>query len=345
MTVISGQFSAVGDNTGAKLMSEKFFAWLLAIVLLSTVFPAAAQQPKVPRIGFLVAGPASAVSARVEAFRQGLRERGYVEGKNIAIEYRYGEGKLERLAELAAELVQLKVNVIVTAGSQATRPAKEATHTIPIVMANDNDPVGSGFIASLAKPGGNVTGLANLTTELSGKQVELLREIRPKLSQLVVLRDLTEPGNPQAVRETDLAAQAYRLQRQYLDVRVPTDIEPALLAANKKSAEALLVLPSAVFNSHRKQIVDLALKNRWPGMYPRAEYVEEGGLMTYGSSTTDLFRRAAIFVDKILKGTKPADIPVEQPVKFDLVLNLKTAKQIGLTIPPNVLARADKVIR
>ena len=326
-------------------MIKRFSIWLLVTGLLTTAAPVNAQQPKLIRIGILVAGPASAVSTRVEAFRRGLRERGYVEGKNIAIEYRYGEGKPERMAELAAELVRLKVNVIVTAGSQATRPAKEATHTIPIVMANDNDPVGSGFIASLAKPGGNVTGLANLTTELSGKQVELLKEIRPKLSQLAVLRDLTEPGNPQAVRETDLAAQAYRLERQYLDVRVPPDIEPALLAASKKNTEALLVLPSAVFNQYRKQIVDLALNNRWPGMYPRAEYVEEGGLMTYGSSTTDLFRRAAIFVDKILKGTKPGDIPVEQPIKFDLVLSLKTAKRIGLTIPPNVLARADRVIR
>jgi putative ABC transport system substrate-binding protein len=326
-------------------MIKRFSIWLLVTGLLTTAAPVNAQQPKLIRIGILVAGPASAVSTRVEAFRRGLRERGYVEGKNIAIEYRYGEGKPERMSELAAELVRLKVNVIVTAGSQATRPAKEATHTIPIVMANDNDPVGSSFIASLAKPGGNVTGLANLTTELSGKQVELLKEIRPKLSQLAVLRDLTEPGNPQAVRETDLAAQAYRLERQYLDVRVPPDIEPALLAASKKSTEALLVLPSAVFNQYRKQIVDLALNNRWPGMYPRAEYVEEGGLMTYGSSTTDLFRRAAIFVDKILKGAKPGDIPVEQPIKFDLVLNLKTAKQIGLTIPPNVLARADKVIK
>jgi putative tryptophan/tyrosine transport system substrate-binding protein len=326
-------------------MIKRVSIWLLVTGLLTTVAPVNAQQPKLIRIGILVAGPASAVSTRVEAFRRGLRERGYVEGKNIAIEYRYGEGKPERMSELAAELVRLKVNIIVTAGSQATRPAKEATHTIPIVMANDNDPVGSGFIASLAKPGGNVTGLANLTTELSGKQVELLKEIRPKLSQLAVLRDLTEPGNPQAVRETDLAAQAYRLERQYLDVRVPPDIEPAMLAASKKNTEALLVLPSAVFNQYRKQIVDLALNNRWPGMYPRAEYVEEGGLMTYGSSTTDLFRRAAIFVDKILKGAKPGDIPVEQPIKFDLVLNLKTAKQIGLTIPPNVLARADRVIR
>jgi putative ABC transport system substrate-binding protein len=326
-------------------MIKRFSIWLLVTGLLTTAAPVNAQQPKLIRIGILVAGPASAVSTRVEAFRRGLRERGYVEGKNIAIEYRYGEGKPERMAELAAELVRLKVNVIVTAGSQATRPAKEATHTIPIVMANDNDPVGSGFIASLAKPGGNVTGLANLTTELSGKQVELLKEIRPKLSQLAVLRDLTEPGNPQAVRETDLAVRAYRLERQYLDVRVPTDIEPAMLAANKKNAEALLVLPSAVFNQYRKKIVDLALNNRWPGMYPRAEYVEDGGLMTYGSSTTDLFRRAAIFVDKILKGAKPADIPVEQPVKFELILNLKAAKQIGLTIPPSMLARADKIIR
>jgi len=326
-------------------MIKRFSIWLLVTGLLTTAAPVNAQQPKLIRIGILVAGPASAVSTRVEALRRGLRERGYVEGKNIALEYRYGDGKLEHMSELAAELVRLKVNVIVTAGSQATRPAKEATHTIPIVMANDNDPVGSGFIANLAKPGGNVTGLANLTTELSGKQVELLKEIRPKLSQIAVLRDLTEPGNPQAVRETDLAVQAYRLERQYLDVRVSTDIGPALLAANKKNAEALLVLPSAVFNQYRKQIVDLALNNRWPGMYPRAEYVEEGGLMTYGSSTTDLFRRAAIFVDKILKGAKPAEIPVEQPIKFDLVLNLKTAMQIGLTIPPNVLARADRVIR
>src|SRR6266542_5382080 len=314
-------------------MNKRFSIGLLLVTgLLTTVAPVNAQQPKLIRIGILVAGPSSAVSTRLEAFRRGLRERGYVEGKNIAIEYRYGEGKPERMSELAAELVRLKVNIIVTAGSQATRPAKEATHTIPIVMANDNDPVGSGFIANLAKPGGNVTGLANLTTELSGKQVELLKEIRPKLSQLAVLRDLTEPGNPQAVRETDLAVQAYKLERQYLDVRVPADIGPALLAASKKSAEALLVLPSAVFNQYRKQIVDLALNNRWQGMYPRAEYVEEGGLMTYGSSTTDLFRRAAIFVDKILKGAKPGDIPVEQPIKFDLVLNLKTAKQIGLTI-------------
>ena len=302
-------------------------------------------QGKAPRIGFLVVGSAASVSSRVDAFREGLRERGYIEGKNIVIEYRYGDGKPDRMAEQAADLVQQKVNIIITAGSQATRPAKEATNTIPIVMAQDNDPVGSGFIDSLAKPGGNITGLANLTTELSGKQLETLREVLPKLSRLAVLRDLTEPGNPQAVRETDRTARAFNIERYYLDVRVVTDIEPAFAAAAKKHIEAPLVLPSAVFNSNRKQIVDLAAKNRWPGMYPRVEYVEDGGLMTYGASTTDLFRRAAIYVDKILKGAKPGNLPVEQPVKFDLLFNLKAAKQIGLVIPEKVLARADRVIR
>jgi putative ABC transport system substrate-binding protein len=327
-------------------MRSNVIVLTLSALFLALSASAQAQQPtKIPRIGFLVAGTAASISSRVDAFRQGLRERGYVEGKTIVVEYRYGEGKVDRLSEQAAELVQLKVNVIVTAGSQATRPAKEATATIPIVMAQDNDPVGSGFVTSLAKPGGNVTGLANLTTELSGKQVEILREVMPKLARLAVLRDLTEPGNPQAVRETDRAAQGFSIQRFYLDVRSAPDIEPAFLSAAKKQVQALFVMPSAVFNIHRKQIVELAEKNRWPGMYPRVDYVEDGGLMTYGANTNDLFRRAAIFVDKILKGTKPADIPVEQPVKFDMVFNLKAAKQIGLTIPPNVLARAERVIK
>jgi putative tryptophan/tyrosine transport system substrate-binding protein len=337
MNVVSSQRSVVG-----KIMCS---IALCALLFALSVRAEAQQTGKIPRIGFLVAGTASAVSARVEAFRQGLRERGYVEGKNIVVEYRYGDDKVDRLSEQAAELVRLKVNVIVSAGSQATRPAKEATTTIPIIMAQDNDPVGSGFIASLAKPGGNITGLANLTTELSGKQLELLKEIMPKLSRLAVLRDLTEPGNPQAVRQTDLAAQGFGIQRHYLDVKSAPDIEPAFLSAGKKQVEALLVMPSALFNSHRKQIVELVKKNRWPAMYPRTDYVEDGGLMTYGANTNDLFRRAAIFVDKILKGAKPANLPVEQPVKFDLMFNLQTAKQIGLTIPPNVLARADKVIK
>lgn len=324
-------------------MARCFFSFLATFLLL--IAGPVGAQGKAPRIGFLVVGSAASVSTRVDAFRQGLRERGYVEGKNIVIEYRYGDGKPDRMAEQAADLVQQKVNIIVTAGSQATRPAKEATDTIPIVMAQDNDPVGSGFIDSLAKPGGNITGLANLTTELSGKQLETLREVLPKLSRLAVLRDLTEPGNPQAVRETDRTARAFNIERHYLDVRVVTDIEPAFAAAAKKHIEALLVLPSAVFNSNRKEIVDLAAKSRWPGMYPRVEYVEDGGLMTYGASTTDLFRRAAIYVDKILKGAKPGNLPVEQPVKFDLLFNLKAAKQIGVVIPEKVLARADRVIR
>jgi putative tryptophan/tyrosine transport system substrate-binding protein len=337
MKVVSSQWSVV-----SKIVS----CFGVGAMLIALSFPASAQQPKkVPRIGFLVAGPASAVTGRVEAFRHGLREHGYIEGKSIVVEYRYGEDKVDRLSEQAAELVRLKVNVIVTAGSQATRPAKEATTSIPIIMAQDNDPVGSGFIASLAKPGGNITGLANLTTELSGKQLELLKEIMPKLARLAVLRDLTEPGNPQAVRQTDIAAQGFGVQRYYLDVRSAPDIEPAFLSAGKKQVEALLVMPSALFNSHRKQIVELVKKNRWPAMYPRSDYVEDGGLMTYGANTNDLFRRAAIFVDKILKGAKAGDLPVEQPIKFDLMFNLKTAKQIGITIPPNVLARADRVIR
>jgi len=318
---------------------------ILFLLLFGLPLPAQSQPSKQPRIGFLVAGPASAVSARVEAFRQGLRERGYVEGKNITVEFRYGEGKVNRVAELAAELVRLKVDVIVTAGSQATRPAKEATTTIPIVMAQDNDPVGSGFIDNLAKPGGNITGLANLTTELSGKQLEFLRDVMPKLTRVAVLRDLTEPGNPQAVREFDRAARGLKVHRFYIDVRSAADIEPAILAADKKQTEALLVMPSATFNARRKQIVELAEKLSWPGMFPRSDYVDDGGLMTYGANTNDLFRRATVFVDKILKGANPAELPVEQPIKFEFIVNLKTAKQIGLMIPPNVLVRADRVIR
>jgi len=327
------------------MRSNVILLTLSALLLALSVSAQAQQSTKIPRIGFLGAGTAASISSRVEAFRQGLRERGYIEGKTIAVEYRYGEGKVDRLSDQAADLAKLKVNVIVTAGSQATRPAKEATATIPIVMAQDNDPVGSGFVTSLAQPGGNVTGLANLTTELSGKQVEILKEVMPKLARLAVLRDLTEPGNPQAVRETDRAAQGFGIQRFYLDVRSAPDIEPAFLSAGKKQVEGLLVMPSSVFNTHRQQIVELATKNRWPGIYPRVDYVEDGGLMTYGANTNDLFRRAAIFVDKILKGAKPAHLPVEQPIKFDLVFNLKAAKQIGLTIPPNVLARAERVIK
>jgi len=329
-------------------MSRRVFVLicLLTAALLSTVSFAEAQQAKkLPRIGLLGALSPSISLARYEAFRQGLRDLGYVEGKNIVIEYRFAEGKLDRLSELAAELVRLKVEVIVAGGSRPTRAAKEATVTIPIVMAQDSDPVGNGFVASLARPGGNITGLSSLTGELSGKRLELLKETIPKLSRVAILGNSIQPGNAQALRETELAAGAFGVKLQYLDVLDPKDIETAFRAASKGRAEAVLTLGAAVLNSQRKQIVDLAVKSRLPGIYGTPEYVEDGGLMTYGVSIIDLWRRAATYVDKILKGTKPADLPVEQPMKFELVINLKTAKQIGLTIPPNVLVRADRVIR
>jgi putative ABC transport system substrate-binding protein len=321
---------------------------VLAIVIALTVCGARAeaqQSAKVPRIGFLVAGSASSVSARVAAFRQGLRELGYIEGKNIVIEWRFAEGKSERVSALAAELVRLKVDVIVSAGPAATRPAKEATVTIPIVMGFDNDPVGNRFVASLARPGGNITGLSTLAPEISGKRLELLKEIVPKLSRVAVLGASTEPDYTQVVRETELAAGALGVQLQYVDVREPKDIETAFRAESKGRAEAVLVLNSPVLNSQRKQLTDLAAKNRLPAIYDRREFVDDGGLMSYGTNLADLSRRTATYVDKILKGAKPSDLPVEQPIKFEFIINLKAAKQIGLTIPPNVLARADRVIR
>jgi putative ABC transport system substrate-binding protein len=283
--------------------------------------------------------------ARVEAFQQGLRELGYVEGKNIVIEWRSGEGKVERQGELAAEVVRLKVDVIVTSGPTMTRAAKEATVTIPIVMANDADPVGSGVVASLARPGGNITGLSTLSPELSGKQLELLKEIVPKLSRVAVVGASTSTSSALALRETELAAGAFGVQLQYLDVLGPKDIETAFREAGKGRADAVLLLPTAVLNTQRKQIVDLAVKSRLPAIYPDTAYTEAGGLVSYEANLADMYRRAATYVDKILKGAKPADLPVEQPTKFELVINLRAAKQIGLTIPPNVLVRADKVIK
>jgi ABC-type uncharacterized transport system substrate-binding protein len=319
---------------------------LFVVVMLAVSVIANAQQPtKDPRIGYLTGASLSANSARHEAFRQGLRELGYVEGKNVVIEWRYAEGKFDRLPALVAELVRLKVDVIVTSGPQATRPAKEATNTIPIVMAQDSDPVGSGFVASLARPGGNITGLATLAPGLSGKQLELLKEIVPKLSRVAVVGDSNEPGNAQALQEVELAAETFKVQLQYLDVLNLKDIEHSFQSASKQRAGAVLVLNSPNLSSHRTEVVNLVAKNRLPAMYFRSDFVEDGGLMSYATNLIDLSRRAATYVDKILKGTKPADLPVEQPKKFELIINLKTAKQIGLTIPPNVLARADRVIK
>ena len=320
--------------------------FLVALILLALCTPAEAQQSKkIPRIGLLAAVSPSVISARIEAFRQGLRELGYVEGKNIVIEWRYAEGKPDRLRELAAELVRLKVDVIVSWGPPVTRSAKEATSTIPIVMAFDNDPVGNGFVTSLARPGGNITGLSALYPEISGKRLELLKEVVPKLSRVAVFETSTNPGNAQSLRETELAAGALGVHLQSLDVRGPEDIETVFREARKGRADAVIVLAGPILISHQTQIVDLTVRNRLPSVYGQPEYVEVGGLMFYGPSIADLSRRAATYVDKILKGTKPADIPVEQPTKFELVINLKAAKQIGLTIPPNVLAQADKVIK
>jgi putative tryptophan/tyrosine transport system substrate-binding protein len=338
--------SRLSPNLKSKIENLKWLLSVIACVFVVAGTVAQAQQPaKVPRIGFLGAAYPSTNAARIEAFRQGLRELGYVEGKNIIVEYRWAEGKTERLPNLAAELVRLKVDIIVTAGPAATRPAKEATSTIPIVMAFDNDPVGSGFVASLARPGGNITGLSALFPELSGKRLELLKEVVPMLSRMVVLGTSTNLGNAQALKEIELAAGVFKVQLQTLDVLQPTDIEPAFRTAVKGRADAILVLSSAVIFSQRTQIADLAVKNRLPVNFPQSEYVEDGGLMSYAPNYADLFRRAATYVDKILKGAKPADLPVEQAKRFEFIINLKTAKQIGLTIPPNVVARADKVIR
>jgi len=319
---------------------------LMTVALLAVGMIAEAQQPKkVPRIGFLATVSPSTISDRVEAFRQGLRELGYVEGKTIVIEYRWAEGRVDRLPDLATELVRLKVEVIVTSGPTVTRAAKEATVTIPIVMAQDGDPVGNGFVASLARPGGNITGLSSLAPEIGGKQLELLKEVIPKLSRMAVLGTSTNPDNAPSLREVELAAGAFGVKLQYLDVLGPKDIETAFQAARKGRADAILALSSRVLVSQRTQVVDLAVKSRLPAIYRNREDVEAGGLMSYGVSMTDLSRRAATYVDKILKGAKPAELPVEQPMKFEFVINLKAAKQIGLTISSNMLARANKVIK
>src|SRR5919106_598708 len=328
-------------------MSKKLICVALGIMLLPLTFSAQAQEPtKVPRIGYLSGSPPSAIAEWIEAFRQGLRELGYMEGKNIIIEWRSGEGKRDRLPALAAELVRLKVDLIVTAGPLVTRAAKEATSTIPIVMAQDPDPVGNGFVASLARPGGNITGLSRLAPELSGKQLELLKEIVPKLSRVAVFGTSTRPGNAQTLREVELAAGAFGVQLQKLNVLEPKDIETAFQAAVRERADgALWFVTGSIGNPHRKKVVDLAVSSRLLVVYFERLDVEAGALMSYAVNIVDLHRRAAVYVHKILKGAKPADLPVEQATKFEFVINLKAAKQIGLTIPPSVLARADRVIK
>jgi len=312
-------------------------------MVVGAVIAQAQQANKLPKIGYLAARSGAGPNDR--AFEQGLRELRYVEGQNIGIERRWAGANPDRLPLLAAELVRLNVDIIVTSGSTSTRAAKAATTTIPIVMAQDPDPIGSGFVASLARPGGNITGLSNLNRELSGKRLELLKDIVSRLSRMAVFGTTAFPGNAQEVRQVEAAAGAFGVKLQYIDCLSPMDIETAFRAATKEHADAVLVLPGPIFNAQRTKIADLAAKNRLPATYNSPEYVEAGGLMSYGASITDSYRRAAAYVDKILKGAKPADLPVEQATKFELVINLKTAKQIGVTIPPNVLARADRVIK
>jgi putative tryptophan/tyrosine transport system substrate-binding protein len=322
---------------------------LLAVILAlaaSGVVAAAQQSQKVPRLGLLSNGSAHSGSARIEAFREGLRELGYKEGKNIAIDYRYAEGKRDRLPELAAELVRLKLDVIVAAGGDSvTSAARNVTTKIPIIMTNVADPVGSGFVASLARPGGNMTGLTSVTYDLSGKRLELLKETFAKITRVAVLYDPNDPVKLVEFKDMQTSARPLAVQLQALEARRPEDFAIVFRAAKQENAGALIVLPTALTNSHRRRITQLAEGSRLPAIYPEGAFINDGGLMSYGPLYTDLFRRAARYVDKILKGANPADLPVEQPTKFEFIVNLKTAKQIGVTIPPNVLARADKVIK
>jgi putative ABC transport system substrate-binding protein len=333
-----------GDSGTARTMLRNIMVGLLAATLSCTSSSSGAQlQNKVPRIGYLSASSAAEASQRTEAFREGLRDLGYVDGKSIVVEFRYAEGKFDRLPSLAAELVRLKVDAIVTAGPSVTLPVKQATGVIPIVMTNDSDPVGSGFVTSLARPGGNITGLSSLAQELSSKRMELLRDIVPKIARVGILGTSGIPGNAEALREAELASGPVGMQTQYFDIGTPADIEPAFRTARKWGADAILVLNGP---PHIQRLIpDAAAKARIPAIYSNLAIGRDRGLVSYGPSLADLDRRAAIYVDKILKGAKPAELPVQQPTKFELIINLKAANQIGLTIPPNVLARADRVIR
>jgi putative ABC transport system substrate-binding protein len=323
---------------------KKFFAAVLWMILASVlaVALAEAQQPKkVPRIGYLVSR--SAPGPNDQGFQQGLRESGYVEGENIVIERRWAGGNPDRVPDLAADLVRLKVDVIFAGGGGIIAVVKRLTGTIPIVFMTEGDPVASGLVASLARPGGNITGLTVFGDELAGKRLELLKEVIPKISRVAVLRHST--SDVSHLRATEAAAPSLGLQLQILEVRNPDDFDSAFGAAKKGRAEALIELASSFLATHRKPLVDLAAKSRLPAMWEHSGFADDGGLMSYGPILPELYRRAAIYVDKILKGAKPADLPVEQPKKFDFIINLKAAKQIGLIIPPNVLARADKVIK
>jgi putative ABC transport system substrate-binding protein len=320
------------------------FGCVLTTILLFTHSVTQAQQPtKIPRIGFLPSGgDASNPGTQIKAFQQGLRDLGYIDGKNIVVESRYVDGKVDRIPSLVAELVQLKVDVLVVGSPGTIQEAKKATKAIPIIFVTTQDPVGAGYVDNLARPGANITGITRLTRDLAGKRLELLKEVVPDLSRVGVLWS----GAGRGFKGYEAAARALKLAIQSLELRNPNpDIEAAFQLANKRAVDALVTVTNIRISGHQKRIAELAAKNRLPSMYERSEYVESGGLMSYGANDADLFQRAAVYVDKILKGAKPAEMPVEQPTKFELVINLKTAKQISFTVPPNVLARADKVIR
>ncbi len=329
------------------MMDRRTFVSTAAGALLVVAFPAHAQPAaKVPRIGVLYATTPASASQNVEAFGRGLQERGYVEGQNIVVERRYGGAIPERMAELAAELVRLKVDVIVTSTDEAIAAAKQQTRTIPIVMIFSSDPVGTGFVASLARPGGNITGLTSISPELSAKRMELLKEVIPGLSRVAIMWNPDVRGNLLEYKETAEAARSLRLQLQSVEVSQADDIERAFSALTTGHPEALIVFPlNPLAFANRAQIASLAQKHRLPTMYGRRENVEAGGLIAYGPNPADAWRRAATYIDKILKGAKPGDLPVEQPTKFELVINVKTAKALGLTIPPSLLRRADAVIQ
>jgi putative ABC transport system substrate-binding protein len=328
-------------------MNRKLVGFVLATAIVVSVQLADAQQlaGKVPQIGFLSPFSPSAYPVWHQAFRQGLRDLGWVEGKNISIEYRYAEGKSDRLADLATELVRLKVDVIVASVTTDGLAAKNATREIPIVVASSGDPVGSGLVESLARPGGNITGLSQISPELAGKRLELLKEIVPKLSRLAVLWNPQGPISPLNWKEIQFPARELGIQLHSLEVRSTNDLDKAFEDVTKARAGALTILPDVVFLRSLGRIVDLAAKSRLPSIFHITEFVDSGGLLAYGPDRSDLFRRAATYVDKILKGAKPADLPVERPTKFEFAINLKTGKQLGLTIPQSVLYRADKVIR
>jgi len=326
-------------------MNRRTFLCGLTLGTLALPFAAEAQQAgKVPRIGFLFYG-SPGPSPEIDAFRQGLRELGCIEGQNITIEYLFASGRVERLPELAAELVRLKLDVIVTPGTPASVAAKQATSTIPIVFAGVADAVGAGLVVNFARPGGNITGLTGISAELGGKRLELLNKVAPKPSRVAVLYNPADRSNVLVLKELQESARALRLTLQPLGVRGPGEFEGAFVAMSRKGAHALFGAAGVLTTEHRKTIVDLAAKSRIPAMWGERQFVDAGGLMSYAVNFYDQVRRAATYVDKILKGAKPADLPVEQPTKFELVINLKTAKALGLTVPPSLLQRADEVIQ